>query len=422
MEMGLQQYIDYKVKTVQTIKGSYGFRIILMYPDRKKTQQRAGFSSLREAEEERCITIAELRKRTYLVYGNVLAKEYFIHWLDDILQKRAKASSYYSYSNVINNHILPVIGNKRMRELNTADIVRLYSRVWDNSHSVAKQVKAIMNSCLKDAIDEKAVATNVADGVALPEGDSTTPYHARVINRDKTLKYEQVLKLIVGSKGTPIHLMILFNVIMGLRCSEIIGLKYSDVDFIHQKLYVTRQLGRDKNKPKDMCDPKTYTKQEISLKTQSSERELDIPDIVLDAILKEKKLYEAHKSRRKREFQDLGYIVCSTYGRPRSRCYHFKIYKDLLKELGLPDIRWHDLRSTATTILLAAGYSLKAVSKMMGHNKEIVTADVYGDNSKLTVEKLDKLEEYISDLNLDAEQSNENEQNVGILDVSEYFE
>lgn len=88
----------------------------------------------------------------------------------------------------------------------------------------------------------------------------------------------------------------------------------------------------------------------------------------------------------------------------------------------LPDIRWHDLRSTATTILLAAGYSLKAVSKMMGHNKEIVTADVYGDNSKLTVEKLDKLEEYISDLNLDAEQSNENEQNVGILDVSEYFE
>ena len=99
--------------------------------------------------------------------------------------------------------------------------------------------------------------------------------------------------------------------IMGLRCSEIIALKYSDVDYIGQKLSVERQLGRDKNITKEMAAPKTYTKQEIDVKTSSSKRELDIPNIVFEAILEEKKKYEANKRRRKNYFQDLGYICCS---------------------------------------------------------------------------------------------------------------
>ena len=93
--------------------------------------------------------------------------------------------------------------------------------------------------------------------------------------------------------------MVLMNVLMGLRCSEIIAVKYSDVD----------------------------------------------------------------------------YICCSTYGRPRSKNYHWQHYKKLLADNGLPDIRWHDLRSTYCTLLLKNNYSPKAVSKLMGHAKEIITMD-----------------------------------------------
>ncbi len=56
--------------------------------------------------------------------------------------------------------------------------------------------------------------------------------------------------------------------------------------------------------------------------------------------------------------------------------YHFEHYKALLKRCGLPDIRWHDLRSTFCTLLLKNDYSPKAVSRMMGHAKEIITLDV----------------------------------------------
>lgn len=130
---------------------------------------------------------------------------------------------------------------------------------------------------------------------------------------------------------------------MGLRRGEINGLKYSDVDYIHRKFYVQRQLGKKPNTEKEDVPPKMLTKQEIKLKTKSSYRELDIPDIVFEAILEQRKIYEKNRRRRKKEFRDLDCICCSSYGNPRSKSFHCSYYKKILAEQGLPDIRFHDL-------------------------------------------------------------------------------
>ena len=76
---------------------------------------------------------------------------------------------------------------------------------------------------------------------------------------------------------------------MGLRKSEINGIKYSDIDYINRKLFLNVQLGIKLGIKKDDVAPKTYTKQEIPLKTKSSYRILDIPDLVFEAIMEEKK-------------------------------------------------------------------------------------------------------------------------------------
>jgi len=396
MSESLTKYTDYKIKSVQEIKGKYGFRVILIFEDgRNVTQQIAGFSSRQEAEKCRKITEADLIQRTYLVYGNAKLKDYIWTWMDE-LKKNVTANTIYSYRYVINGHIIPVLGNKRMKEINSADVVRLYTGIFAKSECVAKQAKVIMKTFLDYAESNKAVKVNVAADLRLPKGTKKVPYHARKINADKTLNHDQIMSLIDASKGTSLHMMILFNVVMGLRCSEIIGVKYSDVDFIKRELTVSRQLGVDLSKDKTQLPAKTYTKQEIEPKTKSSYRTIKIPDLVFEAILEEKKLYNARKNRRKREFQDLGYICCSTYGRPRCKNYHYKAFKRLLKELGLPDIRWHDLRSTAITQILVSGINPKAAAKFAGHSKEIVTVDVYTDNRKLSVMKLDRLEEFIA--------------------------
>ena len=424
MQLGLNNYTSFKVKNIKKIKGNYGFLVVLKYDDgTEKTQQHAGFSNKEDAEAAQDIIKGQLRKKEYLVYGSILFKDYVRHWLDDDIKMRVGSyNTYYSYNSVVKNHIIPVLGNKMMRKINSADIVRLYKKVGDYSPSVAEQVKTIMKFCLDLAVNEKAVETNMALGVRMPKKAKTNNYHSRTIEVEKTLTKEQVFKLIEGSKNSKIYLMLLFNVVMGLRCSEIIGIKYSDIDFINQKLTIRRQLGRDIKKDDSELDAKTFTKQEVRTKTPSSVRTIDIPDIVYDAILKQRKYYQACKSRRKTAFQDMGYVCCSSYGRPRSKNYHFEHFKRLLKELDLPDVRWHDLRGTCATLLLMQGISSKAIAKNLGHSAEIVTVDNYIDDSKLSVIKLNKLDSYIdSVIPKTICEEEDNDFSKVTIDVSEYF-
>ena len=150
---------------------------------------------------------------------------------------------------------------------------------------------------------------------------------------------EQVLTLIEASRETPIHMQVLFAVLLGLRRCEINGVKYSDIDYINRTLKVQRQLGKKPNTTAEDFPAKTFTKQEIALKTPSSYRTIPIPDYVFEAILEERKVYEKNRRRRSGTFQDLDYICCSTYGRPRSKDFHWRHYKKLLEDNGLPDIK-----------------------------------------------------------------------------------
>ena len=125
---------------------------------------------------------------------------------------------------------------------------------------------------------------------------------------------------------------------------------------------------------------------------------LIIPDYVFEEILKERKKYEKNRSRRRKDFNDQDYICCSSYGHPRSQTFHYKPYKQLLEECGLPDIRWHDLRSTFCTLLLKNDYSPKAVSRMMGHAKEIITLDVYADKSQMIADGVLEIQSFIDDV------------------------
>ena len=257
----------------------------------------------------------------------------------------------------------------------------------------------MLKSALNFAVTHNLISSDPTKDVYLPKDVNYGKYGFLKIDTSKVLNEDQVKILIETSKNTPIYLHILFAVIMGLRKQEINGLKYSDVDFVNKKIHICRQLGVQANSNKDDFDLKTYTKQEIPLKTKNSDRVLDIPDIVFEAIVEERKKYERNRSRRINDkthpFLDLDYICCSTYGHPRSKEFHRKYFKNLLKENNLPDIRFHDLRHTCATMLLNQGFSVKAVSIMLGHGSTIITTDVYYDKSCLVIDLSDELNRYI---------------------------
>lgn len=285
-----------------------------------------------------------------------------------------------------------------MIEVNKGDVQRLYKDREEFSKHIVRLVKTVMNVSFHYAVKCKLISVNPADGIDLPKTVESKPYHTRNIDTTKTLNMEQIVTLIEESRDTPIHMQILFNVLMGLRRQEINAVKYSDVDYINRTLSVERQLGKKLSREPHGIVEKPTTKSELSLKTLSSRRELPIPDYVFEAILEERKKYERNRSRRRSQFLDADYICCSNYGKPRSKDFHWRHYKELLQKAGLPDIRWHDLRSTYCTLLLKSDFNPKAVSKLMGHARELITMDVYGDNANIIPEEIPELLSYMDEV------------------------
>lgn len=323
-------------------------------------------------------------------------KDFLLYWIENIIKLEKTYNTYTGYKNAITKHILNHIGNLKLSKLNKGHIQNIYNIEVEISRDVAETVKTVLNSALKYAEKNNLIKTNPALNVNLPKSKNISTKNQKY----NTLTLEQVKTLVKASKGTKIHLQVLFAVLMGFRNSEINGLKYSDIDYIHRTIKVERQLGVKPNSKNTDFAPKTYTKQEIELKTRSSYRELVIPDYVFEEILKQKKIYEANRKRRINDrtnpFSDLGYICCSIYGKPRCKNYNWQHFKKLLKECDFKDMRWHDLRHTYSTILLKNDFNVKAIAKQLGHSKEIITADIYGDTQEIIEDCLDVLEPYIS--------------------------
>ncbi len=428
LNLDLKNYVEWRVSQVMPVRSGFGYRIFLKYLDgSEKPYQKSGFKTEKEANKAREKTIAELYNGTFIVYSKVKVADFMLSWLEIDIGKRTEShETYYNYCNTVNNHIIPALGNKRMADVTRGDIQKLFNAKASYSRSVAEQVKTIMNVSFRYAVTSKVISVSPVEGVGLPKTETSqkkTAFRSRSIDTQKTLTMEQVLVLLEKSKDTPIHMQVLFGVLMGLRRSEINGVKYSDIDYINRTLNVNRQLGRIHNAKKEDFAPKTFTKQEVGLKTKSSYREIPIPDYVFEEILKERQVYEANRNRRKGEFQDLDYICCSTYGRPRSKGFHCKYYKQLLAESGLPDIRWHDLRSTYCTLLLKEEFNPKAVSKLMGHAKELITMDVYADNREIIADGVPEIEAYMEMVlpNMEESELFKNELLEIVVDVTEFL-
>lgn len=418
--MKLQNYTDWNVKSVIKLleRNNYAYRVILIYADgTKQIRQYSGFATKKAAEEARKATIGELVNGTYVVNSKVKVKDFLDYWLEYDIRRRVQSSNTYdTYSNIVKNHIIPILGNKKLIEVSKGDVYRLYKDRAEFSKHIVRLVKTVMNVSFHYAVKCKLVSINPAEGIDLPRTVEPKYYHTRNIDTTKTLNMAQIMTLIEESKDTPIHMQILFNVLMGLRRQEINAVKYSDIDYINRTLSVERQLGKKLNREPKGMDENPTTKNELPLKTLSSQRKLPIPDYVFEAILEERKKYERNRSRRKNQFLDANYICCSNYGKPRSKDFHWRYYKELLQKAGLPDIRWHDLRSTYCTLLLKSDFNPKAVSKLMGHAKELITMDVYGDNANIIPEEIPELSSYMDEV-MPKKESNNNDTWETVIDL-----
>lgn len=393
-ELNIHEYIGYTVDGVMSKNGKPVFRVKLKQPDGRETvQEYGGYKDEKEARKARKEIEIALAQNRYIVYRRVKFKDFLPYWLEiKIMSKTDSSNTRTTYGNAINKYITPAFGKRNMSSVSGADLYCFLGNVAKISKSEAELCKTILNTAFNYAKELKIVASNPMKGIGIKiSADEKGEYHRRRVDTETILNEDQLRILLENAKDTPIYVMLLFDALMGLRISEIIAVKFSDISFNKKSLKIKRQLGKKDGLTAKDVQGKSLTKQERDPKSESGKREILIPDLLYEEILRLKNQYERNRSRRRTVFQDSGYIVCSTYGRPRGRQFHYKYFKELLKTSSLPDVTWHSIRKSYTSILLDHGCPVKPISKNLGHDKEFVTTDSYARKQMMVWDATEEL-------------------------------
>ena len=153
----------------------------------------------------------------------------------------------------------------------------------------------------------------------------------------------------------------------GMRQGELLGLMWSDLDWGNGILQVQRQIQRSPGHGLTFVQPKS----------KASRRAIMLGANAIQKLRDQLDRIESYRSAAGTEWQENGLMFPTTLGSSMHPTSMYKDFKRLLKKLGLPDIRFHDLRHTAATLMLHQGVHPKVVQERLGHADIGITLNVY---------------------------------------------
>ena len=184
---------------------------------------------------------------------------------------------------------------------------------------------------------------------------------------------EKISELFKIAKGSPIELEVLLGAFYGLRRSEIVGLKWNAIDFTNNTITVKHTVTSCTIDGKKVIEAKDRAKSKASLRT------LPLVPAFREKLLEVKKQQEEYKRLCGRSYckDYLDYICVDPIGERISPNYITAAFPQLLVKNGLRRIRFHDLRHSCASLLLANGVPMKQIQEWLGHSDFSTTANFY---------------------------------------------
>jgi integrase len=292
--------------------------------------------------------------------GRMSVQEYAGQWL--VRQgDRLRPQSLIDYQRCIQKYLLPHLGHMRLCDLEGVQIQQLYDHLKELgvSDRMRFSLHQVLHKMLGDAVMQRVLAANPADAVVRPRY-----FHQEM----QILDEAQVSQLLLAARESRLEVLYRIAAKYGLRQAELLGLRWSDLDWKRGTLRVQRQAKHLKGQGWTFPEPKT----------RSGRRSLQLGELTLQALRVHRERQEAEKKRAGQYWQEYGLIFPSDVGTPIDARNLLKNYKTLLERAGLPAIRFHDLRHTAASLMLTNHIPVLVVSKILGHAKPSTTLDLYG--------------------------------------------
>ena len=314
--------------------------------------------------------------------SDILFTDYMENWLE---KKKNKVDiiTWEGYSIYVNKHIIPFYKEKNLKlsELKPHHISEYYDykitsgRLDGKPGGLApKSIKnhsLVIKEALDDALINELVLRNVAAKIPIPK--QVKQHKETFLNAEEA---NEVLKLFNGHKLQPLIYITLYY---GLRRSEVLGLKWSAIDFKKNRIKINHTVVKH-----------TSLVAKDKTKTEASRREYTLLPEIKEILLKVKSEQKAYKKAFGKEYQNTDYVFTWPDGRLYHPNYITKEFQNVLAKNNFPKMRFHDLRHSCASILYDKQWQLKDIQTWLGHADIETTGNIYTHITKSRKEILAK--------------------------------
>lgn len=290
--------------------------------------------------------------------------QFLPYWLD-VKKPHLKASTWLRYRVFVENHLIPALGRVQLVKLTPQHLQHLYAAKLEAgwSPTTAHHLHTVIHGALEQAWRWGLIARNVADLVDAPR-------MAKAQMHVWTPEQANAFLTAVAASDDRLAALYVLALTTGMRQGELLALQWSDVllDGSQPSVTVRRSLEIREHGQRAMGKPKTET----------GRRRIDLSARAVDALRAHRKRQAEERLAMGAAWEDNDLVFCNSLGR-HLEPNNIKRWSfiPLKKAAGVPDIRFHDLRHTAATLLLLEGVAAKIVSEMLGHASIAITLNTY---------------------------------------------
>lgn len=370
-------------------KNYYRGQISLGYDDKGKLIRKS-FSGYSKQEVIKKMNEYQYKNNAGLLPSDdkITLQQWFKTWLFEFRINDLKPSSFERYEGIYRKYILnSPIGKMSLSELRAKDIQKYYNSLSNKgiSPNVVNTINGFLYTCLESALKQNYIPQNYCKLIILP----------KIIKEDEftvlTLEEQNIfLNAIQGHKYQAAFTLALGT---GLRLGELLGLKWSDIDFNKNTVSISRSIKRT-TLINDEGERNSQVLEQLP-KTKTSIREVPIPSNIIENLKQYREKQLLVKKENKDVYNDNDYIFSDKLGNPLDPKRIPRNFKSILKKTGLKDIKFHSLRHTYATRLFEADVPIKTVQALMGHSDITTTMNIYThvmpEQKNKAVEKIDKL-------------------------------
>lgn len=279
-------------------------------------------------------------------------RDFTDRWLTAITPT-VRPATIRRYRDAMRAHVLPTLGETRLTKLTALDLQALYAdRLKAGlSTTTVNSLHAVIHRALRQAVQWGLVDRNVASLATAPR-----PRELPVT----TWTSAEAARFLAAADATPLAALWRLALLCGLRRGELLGLRWDDIDLRRGTLSVQRTLSRGDGGAWVIGEPKT----------RKSRRQIVLPASCVAALTH-------HRDRQLFDGQAPGPVFTGAQGGPLPVNSLARAFAALIEHAGVPKLRFHDLRHTCATLLLAAGTHPKLVADLLGHSGTLVTMGRY---------------------------------------------